>query len=625
MKKFIKVFLFNIACFTSFFSEAAKNPWPEGTVARGGVFVFNPSDGIEKIQATVNAIYAINGGQPDNGQFSNNRYALLFQPGTYPGLTVPVGYYTSVIGLGASPEDTNMDVVCQEGNFDYAIGALNTFWRSAENFTVIPQKSYWDANPPPVGMLWAVSQASPLRRVHVQGDLYLFQYVNNPPIYAAGYASGGFLANCKVNGVIHSGSQQQWLSRNAEMGGWPEGVWNMVFVGCTGNVPQTNGGSFTNIEKTPLIAEKPYIVCNDAATNSYSLVIPGVEQNKSGALGAATATKISDTVVVPFDKVYIATPSDTAQKITEMLTIYDVILTPGIYNLEESIKIRRHNACLLGIGFPTLVSQKEHACVRVDSISGNVRIGGLLLQAGTTRAPGANVITKPLLIWGDAPTISNKIVQKVRSKIASTQPGGFIYDVFARVGGTNNSTLNEMTASLMMQINVPNVVCDNLWLWRADHEIGGVLVYNSRNPCDTALEVNGKNVIVYGLGAEHTLKDMVKWNGDNGKVYFFQAEYPYDVTQANYGDLGYVAYRLGNKVVNHQAWGLGAYSFFRDFNVTVNSGFATPSGSKPGILFTNVFTRWLNGNGQISHIINNTGPAVDSSHPGPEYEATYTP
>jgi hypothetical protein len=46
---------------------------------------------------------------------------------------------------------------------------------------------------------------------------------------------GGFMSNSKVAGSVQSGSQQQWLNRNVEIGGgFPQGVWNMVFVGCTG-------------------------------------------------------------------------------------------------------------------------------------------------------------------------------------------------------------------------------------------------------------------------------------------------------------------------------------------------------------------------------------------------------
>ena len=44
---------------------------------------------------------------------------------------------------------------------------------------------------------------------------------------------------------------------------------------------------------------------------------------------------------------------------------------------------------------------------------------------------------------------------------------------------------------------------------------------NSHNYVATGLEVNGNNVRAYGLFVEHTLGDMVSWNGENGEVYFY--------------------------------------------------------------------------------------------------------
>lgn len=61
-------------------------------------------------------------------------------------------------------------------------------------------------------MIWAASQASPLRRILVEGDLDLFQYF--PPWPMAGYASGGYMADSIVTGVVTSGSQQQYIARN---------------------------------------------------------------------------------------------------------------------------------------------------------------------------------------------------------------------------------------------------------------------------------------------------------------------------------------------------------------------------------------------------------------------------
>ncbi|MGZ5262092.1 MAG: hypothetical protein ACXWC0_31140, partial [Burkholderiales bacterium] len=41
----------------------------------------------------------------EHNEFSSQRYALLFLPGSYS-VDVPVGFYTEVIGLGASPDAT---------------------------------------------------------------------------------------------------------------------------------------------------------------------------------------------------------------------------------------------------------------------------------------------------------------------------------------------------------------------------------------------------------------------------------------------------------------------------------------------------------------------------------------
>ena len=47
-------------------------------------------------------------------------------------------------------------------------------------------------------------------------------------------------------------------------------------------------------------------------------------------------------------------------------------------------------------------------------------------------------------------------------------------DVFARVGGPDTYPVQ---ADAMVVVNAGNVLGDNLWLWRADHTVSG-LVYN---------------------------------------------------------------------------------------------------------------------------------------------------
>jgi hypothetical protein len=556
----------------SFFLHAVceePNPpnWPSN------VYVFDASTS-SKTQGIIDQIFSELGGHnpPFHGQWSNSRYALLFKPGVH-NVNVNVGYYTSVIGLGKTPSDTRISTLkCENGDFDYTGGALDNFWRSVENFAT----GY---------TLWAVSQACPMRRLQIDGNLDLFQYNSG---CCAGYASGGYLADSVIRGTITSGSQQQWFSRNAKMGGWNGGVWNMVFVGNNGNVPtshcgNSNGSPYTTILQTPVVAEKPYITID--SNGKFALMVPRLETNKVGP-----TIDFGNVDVIDFSKVYVATDADDVVVINKKLAAgLQLVLSPGNYKLSDSINVTRANTTILGIGIPTLIVMNGKPAIQVGDVDG-VRIAGILLQAGP--AP-----TSALLKWGQTNYAGNK-----------NNPG-FMYDIFARVGGTNDPKQFQVQTDVIVQINSGNVIIDNAWLWRADHDITGD-VMNSNNPSKNGLVVNGNDVTAYGLAVEHVLNDLVLWNGENGRTYFFQSELPYDVTQDNFGKPGYVGYRVANNVRNHKAWGVGVYSFFRDYDVTTPNGIV--SGSSGDVVFVNSFTKYLSGNGQITHVINDKGDSVSS-------------
>jgi len=645
MKKFQNLFLLSTLFCASIFSANPNPPvWPSN------VKIFTTSTPTAVIQATADTVFATNGGQipPDHGQFVNNGYALLFAPGTYTGLNIDIGYYTSIMGLGTTPSATTINSVSSpQGNNNFMVGALNSFWRSAENFSTTPALPWSPTTT--IGMTWAASQASPLRKLNINGTLFLFQLVT--PGFESGYSSGGFIADCTITGTtmnqsaVVSGSQQQWLTRNTDMlvpvgtmnPPWSNGVWSQVFVGCNGAPPShcsncpdgatppcgclncTNpsctptciGNPYTTVAATPVIAEKPFITSNATAT-SYQLVIPQIETNKIGT----SQDNSSPTITVDFSQVYVATASaDTAATINAQIDMgYHVILSPGIYNLTDSIRINQANTVVLGIGFPILISSTGQPCIIVGSVDG-VRVGGILFQAGPSITP----VTPTLFQWGPVGGDSS---------ITS----GFLYDCFARVGrfsGDPNEPFNP--TNFMVQINSDNVICDNLWLWRADHDSQG-LVFNENNACNTGMQVNGNNVTTYGLACEHTLQDLCQWNGNNGRCYFFQAEFPYDVP-SSYGTIGYTGYRVGNSVTSHLGYALGVYCFFRDHVITVDSGIIAPGGT--GIQFTNAFTRYLNGNGGIASVLNgnlgmnqscNLPPssAVTLECPGPAYLCDYS-
>lgn len=181
-----------------------------------------------------------------------------------------------------------------------------------------------------------------------------------------------------------------------------------------------------------------------------------------------------------------------------------------------------------------------------------------------------------------------------------------MHDVFARVGGPDHFETNSET---MVQINSGNVIIDDTWLWRADHNVDGE-VMNEKNKVRTGLEVNGDNVTGYGLAVEHTLGNLLEWNGENGRTYFYQSELPYDVDH-KYGDSGFAGYKVGDNVQNHEAWGVGVYSNFIADQVNTPSGIIAPNNA--GVKFHNSLTVFLNSMGSIKHVINDQGDEVSTN------------
>jgi hypothetical protein len=529
------------------------------------VLVFDPSMSSDSIQAKLDSVY----GEQEENQFGDGRYALLFRPGSYD-VDVKVGYYTQVLGLGRSPEDTtisgggvNADARWFDGN------ATQNFWRSVENLTDKPSGGT---------VKWAVSQASPMRRVHIAGSMVLDD---------GGWSSGGFLADSKVDGQVNSGSQQQWLSRNDEWEGWEGSNWNMVFVGT----PQAPAESFpdppnTNIGKTPVIAEKPYLYVDSAGT--YQVFVPAVRENTSGTTwsGDDTAGKS-----LPISQFYVAKPDDSVATLNSALSSgKNLLFTPGVYHLNDTLKVTRPGTVVLGLGLATLQADDGVTAMSVADVDG-VRIGGILFEAGAENSP-------VLLQVGPR-----------GAKADHSDNPTVLSDVFARIGGAGVGK-----AEVSVSINSNDVIGDDLWLWRADHGDG---VGWDSNTAATGLVVNGADVTMYGLAAEHYQEYSVLWNGNGGRTYFLQNELPYDPpgqdSWMNGETRGYAAYKVANSVTSHQGWGLGVYcNFDVDPSVTADHGFEVPSGA--GVKLHNLVTVSLGGQGTISHIVNSEGGSADAGN-----------
>ncbi|MFF4958264.1 RICIN domain-containing protein [Streptomyces sp. NPDC001222] len=527
------------------------------------VVVFDPSMSSSTIQSRLNSIFQ----QQETNQFGSQRYAVLFKPGTYSN-DVNVGFYTQVLGLGLSPDAVTINGAVHAEADWFQGNATQNFWRGAENLSVDPTGGT-DG--------WAVSQAAPYRRMHLRGNLALDD---------GGWSSGGYLADSKIDGQVRSGTQQQWLTRNSQLGSWTGANWNMVFVGSQG-VPSTSfpNPPYTTVDRSPVTREKPFLYVDGAG--AYRVFVPSVRTDStatSWASGAPAGSSLS------LDQFYVVKPGATAAQLNAALAAgKNLLVTPGVYHLDQTLKVTRPDTVVLGLGLATLVPDNGITAMTVADVDG-VDVAGLLFDAGTTNSP---------------------TLMEVGPSGASASHAGdptSLHDVYFRVGGAG---VGKATTSLV--VNSRNVIGDHMWIWRADHGSG---VGWTQNTADTGLIVNGDDVTMYGLFVEHFQKYQTIWNGNGGRTYFYQNEMPYDppnqAAWMNGSTQGYAAYKVANSVTSHQAYGLGSYCYFSaNPGVTAEHAFEVPH--TPGVQFHDMVTVSLGGTGTIRHVVNDRGGPSDAS------------
>src|SRR3989442_1077776 len=288
----------------------ADDPAPlSGPNFGSSVYIFDPSMPQSQIKATVDAI----ANQQVNSEFGTQRYALLFKPGTYGSQANPlnfqVGYYTAVAGLGLSPNDVvingSIDVFnrCLGANNSNCLALVN-FWRSMSNLTLNVTTINRGCHS---GEFWAVSQAAPMRRVHINGFTTLMDYCSNPA-----FASGGFIADSEfAKSVVVNGSQQQWITRNSKVDSWTNAVWNQVFSGVIGAPAQSfPHPTFTTLATSPVTREAPYLYLD--AAGGYNVFVPSVQYNTAGTTWASGQTPGTS---VSIDQFFVAQPTDSAATI----------------------------------------------------------------------------------------------------------------------------------------------------------------------------------------------------------------------------------------------------------------------------------------------------------------------
>jgi hypothetical protein len=527
------------------------------------VVIFDPNMPMTTIQNRIDAIYA----EQDSAQFGAKRYAYFFKPGHYA-LDVKIGFYTQALGLGRSPDDVVITGALRaKADWLGNNNATCNFWRGAENLAILPANGI-DGNVD----VWAVSQGTHLRRTHVKGNVHLDD---------GGWSSGGFIADSLIDGQIVSGTQQQFLTRNNDQH-WAGSNWNMVFVG-DGTSPASVWPQppYTTTAATPVIREKPFLYVD--AAGKYLVMVPSL---KKSSVGHSWATNAPPGLALSIDEFYMAKPGvDTAATMNAALAAgKHLMLTPGTYHLASSLEVTRPGAIVIGLGLATLINDNATPILKLADVDA-VTLAGFLIEAGPASAT-------TLLDIGGAGASQNHVAAPT-----------VLFDVHCRVGGANTGT-----AKSCVTVNSKNVIIDNTWLWRADHGAGAD--WNT-NKSDNGLIVNGDDVTVYGLFAEHFQKYQTLWNGNGGAVYLYQSEMPYDPPdqgswQASPGHDGYPSYKVADTVTTHTAHGVGVYSVFTN-DVTAVNAVETPSGA--GIAMHHVMTVSL-ASGSITHIINGTGASV---------------
>ena len=546
---------------------------PGGGDLGPNVLVFDPAT--PNIQGRLDEIFR----QQESAQFGTGRYQLLFKPGTYHGLNAQIGFYTSISGLGLSPDDTtiNGDITVDAGWFNG--NATQNFWRSAENLAVVPVNGT---------NRWAVSQAAPFRRMHIRGNLNLA-----PTGY--GWSSGGYIADSRIDGQVQPYSQQQWYTRDSAIGGWLNGVWNMVFSGVEGAPAQGfPNPPYATLATTPVSREKPFLYLGGS---EYRVFLP---EKRTNARGVTWGNGTPRGTSLPLSRFYVAKPGVSAATLNQALAEgLHLLLTPGIYHLDRPVRVDRAGTVVLGLGYATLIPDNGVTALKVADVDG-VRLAGFLVDAGP-------VNSATLL----------EIGPRGASRDHSANPTT-VQDVFVRIGGAGPGK-----ATTSMVVNSRHTIVDHTWVWRADHGDG---VGWETNRADYGVVVNGHDVLATGLFVEHFNKYDVQWFGERGRTIFYQNEKAYDApNQAaiqNGPVKGYAAYRVGDDVTAHEGWGLGSYCYYNvDPGIVQHHGFAAPN--RPGVRFHDLLVVSLGGNGQYERVINDTGSPTSGTSTVPSTVVSY--
>lgn len=580
-----KTFLISAVAAAAAFS-AAGSP-SDQKIFGDKVIVFSPKDDPKAVTAKMTEINDSLFGR----EMSSNRYAVLFKPGDYTAAGIfNIPFYVHIAGLGKTPYDVKISNIHTPPHLREGNGTC-TFWRSAENFSIVGPAIYDE----PETFKWAVSQAAPMRRIHSERVLRT-QWEN-------GWVSGGYAADCVFDAAAGSDHQQQWFYRNCRLdegrGNFREEKYNYCFQGVElgekadldsyyGNSQRDN---VTFIPTTGIIREKPFLYIDE--DGRYKVFRPSLRLDSKGV--SYSQTNMGEGEIIDLlDNFYIVKSQTPASKINAQLKKgKNILFTPGMYTLDEPLLVENPNTIVMGLGWATLIPGEKNSktAIKVADVDG-VTIASLLFDAHWS--------SNTLIKVGDKKTDTRHIENPV-----------LLSDLFFRIGGFRPAPVHVDRA---VEINSNDVIGDHFWIWRADHGVRGSVGWDV-NTAKNGLVVNGDDVKVYGLFNEHFQEYQTLWNGENGQMIFYQCETPYDapeqsVYMSHDGTVdGYAAYKVADHVKNHDARAMGIYDvIIRDIRIA--NSVECPEAE--GVKFTNLCNNSLSNPGPrgIGYLINGKIPST---------------
>ncbi|MFI1096902.1 hypothetical protein [Streptomyces sp. NPDC020917] len=183
--------------------------------------------------------------------------------------------------------------------------------------------------------------------------------------------------------------------------------------------------------------DKPYLYVD--AAGAYRVFLPAL---RDGGAGSPRIGRAAHGWSVPIDRFFVARPGDSARALNRALAQgRHLLLTPGVYRLADTVRVKWAGTVVLGLGCATLAPVGGTVPMTVADARG-VRIAGLLFDAGQG--------TSPVLL---------EVGRSAGGRSDPREPAS-VQDVFFRIGGAE-----EGRSATALLVHSDHVRLDRVWAW----------------------------------------------------------------------------------------------------------------------------------------------------------------